>query len=146
MLYGSTDPDHSLAIMLCDRVKCLVQVNISWPVASLLLTKSISLCSLASLALDRALKLRIAWIWKLRCCWVRREITESTSIYDRRVSENHSYWLRIPDIVSIATSRDSEEWIVCRAKSWSNGKLGSCCTVRRRFWKWLLADSLLPIA
>ena len=110
-----------------------VQINIGWPAAYLLLAKSISLRNLASLALDRALKLRIAWIWKLNFCLVRREITGSMSMYDRPVSENHSCWLRIPDIVSITTSRDSEEWIVCRAKSWSNGKLGSCCTVRRRF-------------
>ena len=62
ILYGFTDPDHGLAIILCDRVESLVQVNISRPDVPLPLTKSISLRNLASLALDRALKLRIIWI------------------------------------------------------------------------------------
>lgn len=90
ILYGSTDPDHVLAIILCDRVESLVQVIISRPVVPILLTKSISLCNLASLALDRALELRIIWIWKRRCCMVRRETTGSTSMYDRPASKNHS--------------------------------------------------------
>lgn len=33
------------------------------------------------------------------------------------IYKNHSYWPRIRAIVSIATSRVSEEWTVCRAKS-----------------------------
>ena len=61
-MYGFIDPDYGLAIILCDRVESLVQVNISRPVPAVLLTKSISLRNRASLALDRALKLRIIWI------------------------------------------------------------------------------------
>ena len=90
IMYGFIDPDYGLAIILCNGVESLVQVNISQPDVLLPLTESISLRNRASLALDRALKLRIIWIWKRRCCLVRRQTIRSTSMYDRPASENNS--------------------------------------------------------
>lgn len=45
-----------------------------------------------------------------RVSWFRSGDVVPASIYDRAVSESRLCWLRMPAIVSIATSRVSEEW------------------------------------